>query len=130
MGGETDKPILVIRWTSYDKVEPSPRNIGGWGGFFAKGMRWEDYIDNFDDETAWKIPYFEVLRREIIEKKIRHCGQWHQSSLEGAPIFIDGTTGLFSYRAWGDLMAAIWSTEENRDYGYMDFYMDEPSMRR
>jgi hypothetical protein len=29
----------------------------------------------------------------------------------------------FSYRGWGDIMAAIWSEEENKDYNYMDFYM-------
>ncbi len=39
-------------------------------------------------------------------------------------MFNDGTAGMFSFRAWGDLMAAIWAEHENRDYGYMDFYMD------
>ena len=40
------------------------------------------------------------------------------------PVFDDGTVGSFSFRAWGDLMAAIWNTEENTNkYSYMDFYM-------
>ena len=39
------------------------------------------------------------------------------------PLFSDGKVATFSFRGWGDLMAAIWSEAEDKDYGYMDFYM-------
>jgi hypothetical protein len=46
-----------------------------------------------------------------------------QREVEGVPVFEDETISTFSYRAWGDLLSAIWSEEENKDYNYMAFYM-------
>ena len=95
--------------------------IGGLGGFFQKGMRWKDYLDCFYPKGQ---EYAEALRRYIVKNKIKRGGDWHQSEAEGAPLFTDGTVACFSFRAWGDLLAAIWSSEEDRDYSYMSFYMD------
>lgn len=112
--------ITVAKWATYDEALELPESFGGMGGFFHDGMRWGDYIGVFCREVH---KYAEALRASIIEKGIKECGPWHQdSSVNGAPIFSDGTAATFSYRAWGDLLAAVWSTEENRDSNYMEFY--------
>jgi hypothetical protein len=112
--------MKVKGWISYDDADELTSSVGGMGGWFQNGLRWKDYI-----ETAnfLQVPYFEAIRKEIIAKGIRYTGQEHQYSDSGVPVFDDGTCGSFSFRAWGDLMAAIWSTEEDKDYCYMDFYM-------
>lgn len=109
----------VINWISYDEAEQKVPSIDRMGGFFGAGMCWNDYIAH----SSTAIQHLEVLRAEIIAKNIRITGQGHQYADNGVPVFEDGTVALFSYRGWGDLMAAIWSTEENKDYNYMDFYM-------
>ena len=117
--------MKVVNWISYDESENyAYNNIGGLGGFFNftnKGMRWKDYINNFLEGD--KV-YVEALRQEILDKNLRFCGNDHQAdNFEGVPVFEDNTVATYSYRAWGDLMAAIWSEKEDKDYCYMDFYM-------
>ena len=115
--------MKVEKWVDWQQANAlEEAGIGGMGGWFAHGHRWHDYIDQYDIEQR---PYVEALRQSIIEKKIKHGGDWHQNDLEGAPVFEDGKSVTYSYRAWGDLLAAIWSTEENKDYQYMDFYMGD-----
>lgn len=112
----------VVRWVSYDQADFSGAlNIGGWGGDIEKGMRWADFLADVD---APCIVYFEALRRAIVARGLRRGGDWHQHGPHGAPVFDDGAVATFSMRGWGDLLAAIWSTEQGRDYKYMDFYMD------
>ena len=96
-------------------------DIGGWGGDFLKGHRWLDYLALVD---AKLIDHFEALRHAILRRGLRRGGDWHQAAPDGTPIFDDGVVATFSFRAWGDLMAAVWVEEDNRDYWYMDFYMD------
>ena len=94
--------------------------LGGWFGFNEKGQRWKDYIE------IWKtvaVPYVEAIRKSVLENNLRITGEEHQHSGSGVPLFNDNTIACFSYRGWGDLMAAIWSEEEDKDYCYMDFYM-------
>ncbi len=67
------------------------------------------------------VKYIEALRKKIIADNIKCAGDIHQDKM--VPLFNDNTVGLFSWRAWGDLMAAIWSEEENKDYCYLQFYM-------
>ncbi len=111
----------VIKWIPYTEIDSYQENgLGGMGGWFSDGMRWDDYVDGVG---APLIFYAESLRHRIIKDKIRHGGDWHQSSDQGVPLFADGTIATFSYRAWGDILAAIWSTEDQKDYSYMDFYM-------
>ena len=106
----------VVEWRAYD--EDAKREIGGLGGWFNDGHRWSDFAESVPPEH---MPYYEAVRRAVVEGEIREGGDWHQD--RGCPVFDDGTVLQCSYRAWGDLMAAIWSTEEDRDYSYIYFYM-------
>ncbi|MBQ2937608.1 MAG: hypothetical protein IJE05_01810 [Clostridia bacterium] len=119
--------IRVIKWISYDKASELieigvlyDNNIGGLGGWFKEEQRWKDYKMAFKEAAH---PYIEALREDIVLNNIRHCGNDHQELENGVPVFSDFSVSMYSYRAWGDLMAAIWSTQENKDYSYMDFYM-------
>lgn len=126
--------ITVVDWISYDEIGDKEEVVGGMGGWFGyskneldeegrwkmAGHRWKDYVDIWDPEVA---PYLEALRKDIVKKQLRLTGEQHQFSGSGVPLFSDGKVGSFSYRGWADLMAAVWSEEENKDYGYMDFYM-------
>ena len=115
-------PRQVIGWVSYASVEQKTlTDIGGWGGFMTGTDRWEDYVANGDERYR---PHVEALRSAVITRGLRRGGDWHQSAADGVPVFDDGAVGTFSFRAWGDLLAAIWSGEDGRGYGYMDFYMD------
>ena len=83
--------------------------------------RWNGYIANI---AAKFVPHHEALRRAINARGLRRGGDWHQRAPDGVPVFDDGAIGTFSFRAWGDLMAATWSEADGRGYGYMHFYMD------
>lgn len=112
--------MKVKEWINYNDTEGMEISVGGMGGFFKDGMRWKDYIEIYKDEYK---KYPEAIRLSVIENNLRITGQQHQYSDMGTPVFEDGTIGSFSFRAWGDLMAAIWSEYEDKDYNYMDFYM-------
>jgi len=112
--------VKVEKMISSKEADKYDLSLGGMGGFFKRGMRWQDYIDSFMPKAH---PYAEAFRKYVVENKIREGGDWHQYSPAGTPLFSDKTVGVFSYRAWGDIMAAIWSEEEDADYSYMDFYM-------
>jgi hypothetical protein len=88
------------------------------GGWFSNGNRWADYDLQCLDDT--NRPYAHALRDAIVEQQIRESGPWHQD--QGVPLFDDGTVSQFSFRAWGDFMAAVWSEHDCKDYCYMDFY--------
>jgi hypothetical protein len=121
--GDGDSP-RVIGWVRYDScagVEFSELDLGGWGGGIRKGHRWADYIADLDERRQ---PYFEALRADILARHIRRGGDWHQNDPGGVPVFDDGCIVALTYRAWGDLMAALWATQDGCDYEYMDFYMD------
>jgi hypothetical protein len=116
--------MKVVRWisgieaNSYISFNNDP--FTGLGGFFDHGMRWSDYIKTWKDKDR---PFLEAIRESIIEHGYRHTGEHHQYGDNGTPLFENGTVANFSYRGWGDLMAAIWSEVEDKDYNYMDFYM-------
>jgi len=116
--------IRVVDWIDEDDVADEKDDSFGWmGGWFnAKGHenhRWNDYLKHFLETTH---PYLEAVRREVLEKNLHTTGEEHQNS-SGVPVFSDGKQMILSYRAWGDLMAAIWSEKEDKNYSYMDFYM-------
>lgn len=112
--------MYVKRWITWEKAQKKKESIGGLGGYFENGMRGQkNYFDILNPEFQ---PYAEALRREIIKNKIIITGQEHQNG-KHVPLFSDGTVGTFTYRSWGDLMAAIWSEELDTDFCYMDFYM-------
>jgi hypothetical protein len=110
----------VVDWINYDEIGERAEAIGGMGGFFSDGMRWKDYIEIWIDEVK---PYAEAIRESVLQRGSLMTGDQHQYSANGVPLFDDGKVGSFSCRAWGDLMAAIWSEAENKDYNYMAFYM-------
>lgn len=115
--------LSVERWIGYDEAEALPEApLGGFGGWFGRDAphRWADYLARSGETIA---PYAEALRAEVLRLGLKKGGDWHQEDAQGVPLFSDGTVALFSYRAWGDFMAAVWSEAENRDYQYMDFYM-------
>jgi hypothetical protein len=137
-----NKEITIEKWISFqDAFEKYPDapimlnggffglNVLGSGDLFGErwsgpkgrqfGQRWEDFLKVAKPEAR---PYYEAIRKEIVANKIRWTGQEHQGGNEGCPVFSDGTVCAVSLRAWGDLMAVIWSTEEDKDYCYMDFY--------
>jgi ABC-type glycerol-3-phosphate transport system substrate-binding protein len=116
----TPAEIKVIEWIGYEDAENDLRaSVGCWGGFFQRGMRWKDYFESMDDELK---PYVTAMFDEVKKKNLKFSGRDHQYTWNGVPLFSDGKTALFSARGWGDLMAAIWSEVENKDYCYMDFY--------
>lgn len=115
----------VIGWASLDSVRKfvargKVLRIGGFGGFIKQGHRWRDYIVRVPEELH---SYFEALRASLVLEKIRGGGDWHQNSPRGMPVFDDGAVGMFSFRGWGDLLAATWAEEEDHDYAFTDFYM-------
>jgi hypothetical protein len=112
--------MRVVEWVEDSEINDAEVSVGSLGGWFKDGMRWPDFIKRIKEEYR---PYYEAIRVSVIENGYRHTGEYHQYGGEGVPVFEDGTIGSFSWRAWGDLMAAIWSTEEDKDYCYMDFYM-------
>ncbi len=117
--------IKVVDWISDEEASDKTVICGGLGGWFNSGMfrdgetghRWEDYLTWLDPA---KHPYAEAIRVEILEKNLVITGSMHQE--EYTPLFSDGTVGSYSFRGWGDLMAAIFSEAEDKDYNYMDFY--------
>lgn len=95
-------------------------------------MGWADYLSYLNPGAR---EYVEALRAEIVEKGIRKGGIWHQESGEGFPVFSDGSVAAFNLRSWGDLLAAIWSTEGPRFYSFQEFARygpeeDEPNERQ
>jgi hypothetical protein len=116
----TNVPTRIREWISYQDAlnQEMKQSIGGGGGWFTEGMRWEDYIAKQESAV---IPYLETLRESIIRNQVKQSGTWHQKDPNGAPLFEDGTVGLYSIRGWGDLLAAVWSDEG--DYDYTDFFM-------
>jgi hypothetical protein len=123
--------MQVEKWITY--AEAAGRGESGMGGWFgydksAEGgdglpkahHRWVDYLHNFKPEAHAML---EEFRRSIIANNIRCTGEQHQNGATAVPLWSDGKVDTYSFRSWGDLMAAVWSTEENKDYGYMDFYM-------
>lgn len=112
--------MKVIKWISYEEAIKMPNSgIGGSGGWFQHRMRWRHYLEKF---TVEGLPYVEALRASIIEQGLKYTGHEHQNEPDGVPVFETGEVATYTFRAWGDLMAAVWSTEEEKDYNYMDFY--------
>ena len=115
----------IVEWISFDQSDArraaGAPDLGGWGGTMTERMRWPDYTADVD--PGWRA-HFEVLRQAILARGLRRGGDWHQRAPDSVPVFDDGALATVSYRAWGDLMAAVWSEHDRRGYGYMDFYMD------
>jgi len=131
-------PVEVVEWIDEEEVglrkdldhDGSLGGLGGWFGYVPRGLknprqeglvlngqRWPDYLAAFTED---KHPRLEAIRKSVVENRIRVGGIVAQE-IECVPVLSDGTYFLGSMRGWGDLMAAIWSSEDNKDYGYADF---------
>lgn len=109
--------MQVIKWISYDESRQYEESVG-WMGGTSTCLMWEEYLQYYGKNT-WE--YLEAIRTKILEENLKVTGAEHQDRY--TPLFEDNTVGSFTYRAWGDLVAAIWNTKENqRKYNYMDFY--------
>ena len=115
------KRISVVGWINYWESSVYPENAAGGLGGWVNGNNFTEYLEIQSEKAR---PYIVALKDEIVKKGLRTTGEQHQYAKCGVPVFSDETISTFSYRAWGDLMAAIWNTEENTNkYCYMDFYM-------
>lgn len=127
--------MKVVDWIAWDVAVKLPENVLGGLGGWVKGETIDEYLDQEGFPPVAR-EYVEAIAREVVANNMRVGGDWHQDN--GVPLFDDGTVSTFSYRAWGDLMAAIWNTaEEGAGHGhsYMCFYMgmggdDSRSCRR
>jgi hypothetical protein len=115
--------ITIVDWIGHYESEHAPYidapiigSLGGW----VKGEQWSEFIAKAVPEN--QRPHHEALFVAIKEQKLRFGGDIHQNEM--MPVFSDGSVGCWSYRAWGDMLAAAWNTIENTDkYHYMNFYM-------
>lgn len=114
--------VKIIKWITKQEAEGKEENgLGGMGGWFGKEKRWPDYLEKFKKEAR---PMLEELRKSIIENNIRCTGEEKQENgWNVVPLWSNGKVDTYSWRAWGDLMAAVWSSKDNKDYCYTDFYM-------
>lgn len=117
-----NKMITVSSWINWDDAEKLKPSIDMMGGF-VDGHGWDDYKKGIGADKDDDIPHLTALKKSIIENNIKFTGSDHQNLPNGVPLFSDGTVALFTFRGWGDLLAAIWNTEEKTDmYSYMSFY--------
>ena len=138
-GEDDDLPVSIGFMGGWFGTRPDPEDKSEFpGAVFDASHRWKDYLAYLAgmDEEKLKKPaddgglqrtlnytlaeYAEAIRRAVLKDKLRWTGREHQQF--GTPRFSDGTVGSFTFRAWGDIMAAIWSEEEDKDYNYMNFY--------
>ena len=93
--------LRIIGWTNFECEYPS-RNV--------EGPELREIVQLIGDE--------------VVKYGYSFSGQQHQNALTGVPVFSDGTCLRASMRAWGQIMAAIYSAVEGINLSYMDFYMD------
>ena len=91
--------------------------IVGWTSFEC-----EYPTKNIEGQEVREI--VQLIGDECVKHGYAFSGQDHQTSLTGVPVFSDGTCLRASMRAWGQIMAAIYSSVEGIELSYMDFYMD------
>jgi hypothetical protein len=118
----------VVDWISSDEALDKTESVGGLGGWFGhdpvtgswdEPHRWKDYLAKFDFSVH---PYLEALKDDVLASNRFICGNEHQDLENGIPLFDDGTVGVFSFRGWGDLMAAIATESDRKNHNYMEFY--------
>jgi hypothetical protein len=116
----------VEHWISYAAASGKPEAVGGLGGWFGCGENhdlvkhtWQDYLDYWEESVH---PYLEALKTDVLVSGRFLCGNQHQDDPSGVPMFDDGTVAVFSFRGWGDLMAAIKTVEDGKIHSYMEFY--------
>lgn len=113
--------VTVKEWISFEEADQYTENDAGGIGGWIKGQNFDEYLTKYN--SAYH-PYLKAIRNSVVENGLKLTGADHQEAHNGVPLFSDDTVSTFSFRAWGDLMAAIWNSEEpGATYQYMDFYM-------
>jgi|SRR5690554_2559666 len=83
-------------------------------GGYEGGYTWDEYLDTFKSKFK---PHFELIRKAI--EKLDWVGKTAGEMANDVEfVFSDGVIIAFTWRAWGDLMAAIVDKGEN----YMKYY--------
>lgn len=126
MSEEAGRPregeVRVEAWISSAEAESHAESVGGLGGWFGSDGQthtWQDYLDHWQPAVH---PYLQALKDDVLASGRFICGNNHQDDPDGTPLFDDGTVGSFSFRAWGDLMAAIATVKDGQPHNYMEFY--------
>ncbi len=114
---------LTVTWQNYDTVttRPSAGNLSDLGGTGEAEANWPAYVAQYP--TEWH-PHLEAIRQSIIANQVWAGGDWHQEHAHGVLVLSDGHYMGCTYRDWGDLLAAVWSSKLGQQFSYMDFYMD------
>lgn len=115
-------------------------------GLFRPGMRWSTYkyaydlryyyvtvqyktVKNLVTATINKVRikmYLNAIRKYIIANNIRICGEDINERGYIKFVFSDNTTyTIYLDFAWCDLMAAIWSERDGRNYSSFTFYSSD-----
>lgn len=93
-----------------------------------KIIRWGNFDENYkmrsyDKEELEKV--INLVSKEMIDNNTCFSGEFHQTGMNGMPIFSDGTCFRASMRAWGNIMANVKHQLTGEEYSYMDFYMGD-----
>lgn len=92
-----------------------------------KIVGWTNFECEYPSKNVYGSQLTEIVQligNEVVKYGYSFSGQEHQNAMTGVPVFSDGTCFRASMRAWGQIMAAIYSAIDNVSLSYMDFYMD------
>jgi hypothetical protein len=111
----------VVRWVSFSKLgqfDPAPiEGVGGW--FNARKNKLHTFGYYLEAHPEESRPYILALREEASRFNLRTFVAFgvHRQM---CPVFSDGTAVSLSQRAWGDFVAALW-TSQDKPLAYTDF---------
>jgi hypothetical protein len=112
--------ISVVDWISPEESTDKECTFGTLGGWFGENDTWQSYLEALEPEYR---QYAIAVKDSVIERNHFITGEQHQYNDNGVPLFSDGTIGSFSFRGWGDLMAAIANCADGKPHQYMEYYM-------
>ena len=117
---------IQVYWVDCDDISDEEysgiNNIAGSGRHFQKGMRWNNFLEFYDANLHKSL---EAIRSSIINSQEKRDWDWHSSSMNGIPRLNNGYFFGASSDRWGDLLAAVWSEHDNKDYSYTSFFTDK-----
>jgi len=112
---------LTVEWVDFNDPRLSDDKTIGWMGGWVRGEQWDEYLKLIAEQ--WH-PYMNAVKDSIIANNIKCTGSEHSEGEGFTPLFSDGYQLGLTWRAWGDLMAAVWNTAEDTNrYSYTNFYM-------
>ena len=108
---------VVAGMALYADVCKCPRAFELPGGFFSFGMRWRDYYTRVPIQHRARV---EAIRVYVASHGLRLTGRDYERRV-AVPVFVDGSIGFFTPHGYADLMAAVWSDQDDRDYSYINY---------